>query len=68
MEHARAPHVGPEDSHNSWLAEKESGGWVYGPEKDEGAKTHPCMVPYDDLPVEQRRKDALFLAVARTLF
>ena len=27
--------------------------------KDPAAKTHPCMVPYADLPESQRRKDAL---------
>jgi len=31
---------------------------------DEGqAGTHPCLVPYSDLPPEQRRKDALFRGV-----
>jgi len=53
----------PEQSHEGWLAEKRATGWVYGPTKDPAAKTHPCMVPYDDLPVAQRMKDHLFLAV-----
>ena len=50
-------------SHESWLAHKRDEGWVYGPVKDAERRTHPCMVPYDDLPLEQRTKDALFVAV-----
>lgn len=53
----------PEESHANWLAVKEADGWVYGETKDETAKTHPCMVPYDQLPPEQQYKDALFFAV-----
>ena len=48
------PDSTPADQHASWLAVKEADGWVYGEVKDEEAKTHPCMVPYDDLPPEQR--------------
>lgn len=57
----------PEDSHNNWLALKEKEGWKYGPKKDPEKKTHPCMVPYSDLPKDQRRKDALFIAVVHAL-
>lgn len=57
----------PSDSHESWLAEKKAAGWQYGPVKDPVAKLHPCCVPYDALPPEQKRKDALFLAVVRAL-
>lgn len=61
------PDTTPEDSHKSWLAHKEADGWVYGPKKDATAKTHPCMVPYDDLPPEQRIKDKLYTSVVRIL-
>jgi hypothetical protein len=61
------PDAKPEDSHNSWLAEKERDGWKYGPEKDPVAKTHPCFVAYDQLPIEQRAKDYIFLAVCRAM-
>ncbi|MEC0139726.1 RyR domain-containing protein [Paenibacillus macerans] len=53
----------PEQSHENWLKEKISTGWVYGPVKDPDKKEHPCMVPYDKLPIEQRTKDYLFKAV-----
>lgn len=54
---------GPEQSHESWTAQKISEGWVFGPIKDPEAKTHPCLVPYADLPPQQKLKDALFVAV-----
>jgi len=57
----------PEQSHESWLAEKVAGGWAYGPTKNPAAKEHPCMVPYDALPPAQRAKDALFLAIVRAM-
>jgi len=54
-------------SHDNWLAEKLATGWVYGPVKDTTAKTHPCCVPYEDLPVEQQVKDALFKNTVETV-
>lgn len=60
------PDAPPSASHESWLAEKRESGWKYGPVKDPDAKEHPCFVPYDDLPPEQRAKDYLFQAVVRS--
>jgi hypothetical protein len=59
----------PADSHNSWLVEKTRTGWVLGTVKnpDAAPPTHPCMVPFEQLPAEQRAKDFLFLAVVRQL-
>lgn len=55
----------PEQSHESWMAEKVATGWKYGPVKDPEAKEHPCMVPYSELPESQRVKDHLYLAVVK---
>lgn len=55
----------PEQSHESWLAEKQRTGWTYGPVKDAARKEHPCFVPYDQLPPEQQAKDAIFFAIVR---
>jgi len=52
--------TGPGDSHRGWLAHKEAAGWTYGETKDPEAKTHPCMVPFDSLPLDQQAKDHLF--------
>lgn len=61
------PDAPPSASHDSWSAEKVAAGWVFGPVKDPEAKQHPCLVPYDELPLEQRTKDYLFQAVVRAL-
>ncbi|MFM9829607.1 MAG: RyR domain-containing protein [Sphingomonas sp.] len=61
------PDATPAQSHESWLAEKRNAGWKYGPVKDPDAREHPCCVPYDELPQEQRSKDYLFQAVVRAL-
>lgn len=54
---------GPEQSHESWLAEKAATGWKYGPVKDVDKKEHPCFVPYGELPPEQKAKDHIFVGV-----
>ena len=56
----------PADSHNNWMKEKIADGWKYGKEKNPEKKTHPCLVPYDELPKEQQVKDALFVAVVNS--
>jgi hypothetical protein len=65
--HAANPGATPEDSHGSWLAQKEAEGWRWGEVKDPEAKTHPCFCPYGDLPVEQRAKDYLFRGIVHAL-
>lgn len=61
------PSVGPVESHENWCAYKRAHGWTYGPVKDTTARTHPCLVPYQDLPASDRVKDALFGAIVRAL-
>lgn len=57
------PNASRDAMHVNWLFKKLQEGWRYGPVKDPKAKEHPCMLPYSDLPLEQRRKDALFSAI-----
>jgi hypothetical protein len=64
--HLTNPKSTPADSHNSWMKEKTDNGWVWGEEKDEKAKTHPCIVSYDNLSEVDRFKDTLFLTVVRS--
>lgn len=59
--------ITPAESHECWLSHKKKEGWVYGPHKNEVLKTHPCMVPFDELSKEQRTKDILFIAVVRSV-
>jgi hypothetical protein len=57
----------PEQSHESWLAEKWATGWKYGPVKDAEKKEHPCMVPYLELLPNQKIKDEIFLESVRLM-
>ncbi len=57
----------PADQHNAWKKDKVQAGWVHGAEKNETLKTHPCIVPYYALSLEQRRKDYLFGAIVTAL-
>lgn len=57
----------PEESHQSWSEQKISEGWQYGPVKDPEAKEHPCLVPYSDLPPEQKAKDSIFFGIVKGL-
>ena len=65
--HTENPNAGVEDSHNSWMAQKVTDGWKYGAHKDPENKLHPCIVPYDQLPIEQQAKDFLFRGVVHAL-
>ena len=65
--HLANPDATPEQSHESWLAQKVAAGWVYGEVKDAEKKEHPCCRPYDELPQEQKAKDYLFRSVVHML-
>jgi hypothetical protein len=57
----------PRESHQGWCEFKTAHGWTLGPVKDEVAKTHPLLVPYDQLPPSQQLKDHLFVAIVKAL-
>lgn len=61
--HRANPDAGDSASHDEWVRHKLADGWVYGPEKDPEAKTHPCLVPFEELPHAQQFKDRLFRTI-----
>lgn len=65
--HLANPNATPSLSHENWLKEKEEEGWIYSPIKNADQKTHPCMLPFDQLPPEQQIKDKLFKAIVDIL-
>ena len=65
--HMRDHTAGPQASHESWMKQKVDDGWVYGTEKNAGLKTHPCIVPFNELPREQQAKDFIFRGVVLAL-
>jgi len=65
--HHENPDAGDAASHESWMAFKLADGWSYGAVKDGDAKTHPCLLPFDQLPAEQQAKDRLFRSIVHAL-
>lgn len=49
--------------HEDWVKAYVEMGWVYGPERDPVEKTHPDMVPYDELGQLEQDKDGVFVAL-----
>lgn len=46
-----------ENTHEVWAATRIAQGWTYGPERNDGEKKHPCLVPYDELPESEKEYD-----------
>lgn len=61
------PDAGDSAQHEAWMKTKLEEGWIYGPDKDPKKKTHPCIVPFEELPEFQQKKDALFCAIVDAL-
>ena len=45
------------NTHEVWAAARLKNGWTYGPRRDDLTKKHPCLVPFEDLPEEEREYD-----------
>jgi len=58
----------PTEHHQAWVEDKMRQGWRYGASKDAEAKTHPCLVSFDQLPRDQRVKNVLFIAIVRAMW
>jgi len=43
--------------HDRRTTEWRQNGWGYAPVRDDAAKHHPCLLPYDELPPRERVKD-----------
>lgn len=43
--------------HEVWAETRIAQGWSYGPERNDQLKHHPCLVPYEELPEEEREYD-----------
>ena len=51
--------------HEHWSEQRMSEGWTYGRGRDDAAKAHPDLVPYDQLPESEKAYDRL--TVVQTL-
>lgn len=43
--------------HDNWAQKRLSEGWKYGPKRDDVLREHPCLVPYAELPEEEKDYD-----------
>lgn len=43
--------------HEVWAETRIKQGWRYGEQRDDELKTHPCLVPYEELPEEEKEYD-----------
>ena len=45
------------DVHDTWAAQRFADGWTYGPQRNDEIKTHPCLVPYEELSDSEKEYD-----------
>lgn len=43
--------------HEVWAETRINQGWTYGEQRNDELKTHPCLVPYEELPEEEKEYD-----------
>jgi len=43
--------------HEVWAQNRMNEGWTYGPVRDDEKRQTPCLVPYDQLPEEEKAYD-----------
>ena len=43
--------------HDKWAKQRIREGWTYGPQRDDVRKTHPDLVPYEELPESEKDYD-----------
>ena len=54
-----------ENNHDHWARQRINGGWAYGPQRDDALRTHPDLVPYGELPENEKEYDRI--SVVQTL-
>ncbi len=47
------------NTHENWAKQRISQGWTYGEKRDDKTKTHPCLIPYEDLPEQEKEYDRI---------
>ena len=45
------------NAHDIWAQKRQEDGWTLGPVRNDAAKEHPCLVPYDELPETEKEYD-----------
>ncbi len=47
------------NTHDVWSEGRIREGWAYGPRRDDTLKTHPCLIPYEQLPESEKEYDRM---------
>jgi hypothetical protein len=45
------------NAHDVWARQRLDQGWTYGLNRNDDAKTHPCLIPYEELPESEKEYD-----------
>lgn len=45
------------NTHDTWAAQRLADGWRYGEQRNDAKKLHPCLIPYEELPEEEKEYD-----------
>ena len=43
--------------HEVWAQNRINQGWSYGKQRNDELKHHPCLIPYEELPEEEKKYD-----------
>ena len=43
--------------HEVWAAGRINDGWTFGQDRNDAEKKHPCLVPYEQLPEQEKEYD-----------
>lgn len=65
------PDATAENNHDEWMKAKKLQGYTYGEKLDVDKKTHPSMIPFNELSDTEQRKDTmdlLMVKLANTLY
>lgn len=46
-----------QNTHEVWATQRLKDGWSYGRDRNDHDRLHPCLVPYNELPEEEKEYD-----------
>jgi ryanodine receptor 2 len=50
------------NAHEVWAAQRLHAGWHFGATRSDAEKLHPCLIPYEELPDEEKVYDRRMVA------
>lgn len=66
MKKCAAEATSDSDRHEAWMKMHVESGWVYGDTFDPAKKTHPNLLPWEQLPATTRSKARIFDVISKT--